>query len=425
MKLRNKWFGALLLVALVLSACSDGNTDSGDGNVEETGEAKVTLDVIWFSDGDEGEVFKEITEEYKKEHPNVEFNIIDTPYSDVNDRIRTRVSGGDAPDLARVSNPGMISDALLELDDYFDSKETFLEQLSPSARPWAQVGDKFVAVPTDMTAHGLFYNKAYFEQAGVEVPSSPDDLWDWDEFANAIEKVKENSDARMGLAYDMSPSRYSTLIYQNGGTIFSEDGTQLTINEPEAVGALEYFKELHDREIIPKSIWLGGENPNSMFRSAQAAMHLSGNWNLQNYSENAGFEWGVTYLPEEVRRSSVAGGKQMVAFKDSEHTDEAAEFLQYFISKDVNEKYVKESLFLSPRNDVQDVQYEINSEAMEIFQNELSVTPEATANDWSNFEYMPEVEKQLTENVQKTLNGDMSPQEAMDDIVESTDMGSE
>ncbi|SFL91908.1 ABC transporter substrate-binding protein [Salibacterium qingdaonense] len=410
-----------VLSGLVAAGCSGGEETGQDSSSGDT----VTLDVIWFSDGNEGEVFKEITEDYKSENPNVEFNIIETPYDDIYNRIRTRVSGGDAPDLARISNPGAVSDALLRLDGEFGNKEEFYNQLKPSARPWAEVNGEFVAVPTDLTAHGLYYNKEYFEQAGVEVPDSTEDIWNWSEFADAIEKVKENSDARMGLAYDMSPSRYSTLIYQNGGRIFSEDGQSLKINESESVEALEYFNELHEREIIPQSIWLGGENPNSLFRSGQAAAHLSGNWNLQNYSDNADFEWGVTYMPQKAQRSSVAGGKQMVTFKDSEHKEEAVKFMKYFISKEQNKKYVSESLFISPRSDIENIEYAAETEAMNIFNNELSVTPEATAEDWSNFEYMPDVEQKITENVQRTLDGAMTPQEAMDSIVESSDVGSE
>ncbi|MFZ4453085.1 ABC transporter substrate-binding protein [Salibacterium aidingense] len=424
MKTSKKVISLAVVTGLVLGGCSSGE-EAEQGNDQDSDNENVTLDVVWFSDGNEGEVFKEITEDYKKDHPNVDFNIIETPYDDIYDRIRTRVSGGDAPDLARISNPGAVSDALLRLDSEFGDKEEFYEQLKPSARPWAEVNGEFVAVPTDLTAHGLFYNKEYFEQAGVEVPASADDVWNWSEFADALETVKENSDARMGLAYDMSPSRYSTLIYQNGGRIFSDDGQSLKLNETESVEALEYFKELHDREIIPESLWLGGENPNTLFRSGQAAAHFSGNWNLQNYSENADFDWGVTYLPKQEQRSSVAGGKQMVTFKDSEHKEEAVEFMKYFISKEQNEKYVSESLFLSPRADSEDIEYNVESEAMKIFNNELSVTPEATSEDWSNFEYMPDVEKKITENVQKTLDGSMTPQEAMDEIVDSSELDAE
>ncbi|MEQ6376761.1 sugar ABC transporter substrate-binding protein [Bacillaceae bacterium S4-13-56] len=416
-----KYFLFLLIVLMsvvVLSACQSDEGNSSTNNDDGNSSDVVTLDVIWFSDGNEGEVFKEITDKYSEDHPNVKFNIIDTPYDDLFNRIRTRVSGGDAPDLARISGVGHIQDALLDLTPYVD--DDFLGQFVDAAQPTVVRDEKILGVPTDLTAHGLYYNKDYFEQAGVEVPSSPEDVWTWEEFADALEKVKENSDARFGLAYDLSPSRYSTLIYQNGGRIFAEDQETLSVNEPEAVGALNYFKELHDREITPDSIWLGGENPNSLFRSGQAAAHWSGNWNLQTYDENADFNWGVTYMPKGTQRSSVAGGKQMVGFKDSKHKDEVSDFLLYFASQEVNEEFVSKSLFLSTRIDNVDVEYSLRSDEMNVFAQELAATSQIPTLDWEN-PNMPAVETLITENVQRVLADDLSPQEAMDAVVENAD----
>ncbi|WP_165445092.1 ABC transporter substrate-binding protein [Gracilibacillus phocaeensis] len=407
----------LLSFSLLLAGCSDnGEESSGEENADQ-----ITLDVIWFSDGNEGDVFKEITDQYTEENPDVTFNIIDTPYDDLLTRIRTRVSGGDAPDLARISGINHVQDALLDLTPYLDDKDAFLDQFSDVAIPTVVRDDAVYGIPTDLTAHGLFYNKEYFEQAGVEVPASPDDVWDWAEFEAALQQVSDNSDARFGLAYDLSPSRYSTLIYQNGGSIFSEDQTSLTVNEPASVEALEYFQELHEKELIPSSIWLGGENPNSLFRSGQAAMHLSGNWNVQNYEENADFDWGVTYMPEGTQRSSVAGGKQMVGFEDSEHKEAVADFLLYFASQEVNEQFVSESSFLSTRKDNAEIEYDVRSEEMQVFADELSVTSQIPTLDWEN-PNMPAVETLLTENVQKTLSGELNAQEAMDQIVENAEI---
>ncbi|SFL34018.1 carbohydrate ABC transporter substrate-binding protein, CUT1 family [Gracilibacillus orientalis] len=418
--MKNKIYLLSMVLGLfiLLSACSD-NSDSTSSDGE--GEDEVTLDVIWFSDGNEGEVFKEITDKYTEENPNIKFNIIDTPYDDLMTRIRTRVSGGDAPDLARISGVNHVQEALLDLSPYLEDKQAFLDEFVDVAIPTVERGDKIIGIPTDVTAHGLFYNKEHFEQAGVEVPQSTEDVWNWEEFKQALTQVKENSDARFALAYDLSPSRYSTLIYQNGGSIFSDDQQSLVINNSESVEALEYFKDLHDQELIPSSIWLGGENPNSLFRSGQAAMHFSGNWNIQSYEENADFEWGVTYMPEGSQRSSVAGGKQIVGFNDSEHKDAVADFLLYFSSQEVNAEFVKESSFLSTRADNAELDYEVRSEEMKVFADELAVTSELPTLDWEN-PNMPSVETLITENVQKVLSGDIEPQEAMDELVDNVEL---
>jgi alpha-1,4-digalacturonate transport system substrate-binding protein len=76
---------------------------------------ETVLDFVWFSDGVEGEVLKDIIDDYQEENPDVEFNIIEVPYNELNTKIKTMVAGGNPPDLARVSNPGELSSALLNL----------------------------------------------------------------------------------------------------------------------------------------------------------------------------------------------------------------------------------------------------------------------------------------------------------------------
>ena len=45
----------------------------------------------------------------------------------------------------------------------------------------------------DVTANGIIYNKTAFEQAGVEVPQSEEDIWTWEEYEEALKKVIEGS----------------------------------------------------------------------------------------------------------------------------------------------------------------------------------------------------------------------------------------
>ncbi|MES9143970.1 extracellular solute-binding protein, partial [Cutibacterium acnes] len=174
-------------------------------------------------------------------------------------------------------------------------------------------------------------------------------------------------------------------MYEFGASMLNEDGTKVVINSPEAVKAVEYFKKLHDEKIIPDSVWVGSENPNNLFRTGQVGVHLAGSWMLTNYRDNIkDFEWGVTYLPKEVQRSSVPGGKYIAAFNNSKVEEEAAKFIEYFTSKEVNEKYAKESLFLSPRLDNADIDYAFGKDYFKIFADELAVTDPKAGQDWSH-----------------------------------------
>ncbi|PTW00135.1 carbohydrate ABC transporter substrate-binding protein (CUT1 family) [Halanaerobium saccharolyticum] len=381
---------------------------------------ETVLDFVWFSDGVEGEVLKDIIDDYQEENPDVEFNIIEVPYNELNTKIKTMVAGGNPPDLARVSNPGELSSALLNLNDSIG--QDYLDNFVESTHPYVMVDGEMLAVPIDVTANGIIYNKDYFEAAGIDVPDTEeelDDLWTWEEWANALEKVVEESNARYGLAYDYSPHRWSTLLYQAGGSFFSKDWSEVTINSPEGERAVEFFVELHDRNIIPESIWLGGENPNTLFRSGLTAMHFAGNWMLTNYRDNIeNFDWGVAYMPKGKIRSSVVGGKFVAGFKDSDNKEAAVDFLKYFSSQKVNAKFCEESLFLSARTDNSKLNYSFGSDMFEIFSNELAVSPPEAGSDWAYNEAMSRIYDDIRQNVVKSIQKEITPKEAVENIEE-------
>ena len=379
----------------------------------------VELDFVWFTDGNEDEVLKDIIDDYQEQNPNVEFNIIEIPFNDLTTRLRTMIGGGNPPDLARLGNAniGHVEAAMYDLTPHLG--EDYIDQFMEATHPYATDGDKLIAVPQDVTANGVFYNKDHFEQAGVEVPSGPDDVWTWDEWADALEEVVANSDARYGLAYDFTVHRWSTLLYQAGGRFFNKDWSEMAINSPGGIRTLEFFKELHEREIIPRSIWLGGENPNTLFRSGQTAMHWSGNWMLTNYRDTIeNFDWGVTYMPKEETRSSVLGGKFLGTFKKADHKEEAADFIEFISSQEQNARFNRESLFLSPRLDNSELDYEFGAEYFKIFSNELANSPTAASYDWANTDVMGQIQNDIKDNIVYVIQGNKTPEEAVETIEE-------
>jgi alpha-1,4-digalacturonate transport system substrate-binding protein len=408
---------ALLAVVLLISVVACSNSSKSNGSDTSEGK-KVTLDFLWFTDGVEGEVMKDIIKDYQATNKNVEIKLIEVAYSDFATKLKTMIAGGEPPALARITDTGIFADQAMDLGPYVGGVEEFTSQFLSSIKPYYVKGDKIIATPMDVTANGIVYNKQLFEKAGVEVPQSPEDVWTWDEFSAAIKQVKEKGGAKYGLLVDFTPHRYSTLVYEFGGSIFNEDGSAPAINNKNGVAALDYFIKLHKDDIIPESVWLGGENPNNLFRSGTAAAHLAGNWMLSNYKDINNFEWGVTYLPKEEIRSSVPGGKYVMGFQKTGVEKETAEFIKYLASKEVNAKFNQESLFLSARKDNNELDYEFGKEMFKVFSNELENTPQAAANDWGNQVVISKVTTDLRDAVVEALSGGISSQDAMDKVAE-------
>lgn len=391
-----------------LTGCSGGGQKKAEGEVK-------TLDVVWFSDGKEGESFKRLADQYTAEHPEIKIELIEVPYADLESKIKNMLNGKEAPALARLTNLGPFQNQLLDLGEHVSDKEAFVNSFGEGLR--FVFDDKVLAAPMDVTANGLIYNKTAFEKAGVSVPQSEDEIWTWDEWKEAMKKVMANSDCKYGLVYDKSPQRFTTLLYEAGGSMLNKDLNEANFNTEETKRAVSFFKELHDEEIIPSSVWLGSENPNNLFRTGQVAMHFAGSWMIANYKEQiTDFEWGVTYLPKEARRSSVPGGKYLAAFQNTGVEKEAAEFIEWISKAENNAVYCKENSYLSQVKGNESLDYEYGKEFFDIFSKELAATDSQPGAEWGYQAFTGAVQNDLRDKLIEVLAGKVTVDQYMEEM---------
>ena len=415
--------GAMILGTL--TGCSGGQETTGaaaDKTAAETagkeesasGDVK-TLDVVWFSDGKEGESCMRLTEEYMELHPDIKIELIEVPYADVDNKLKNMLNAGEQPALARLTNLGVVQNQLIDLNEYVSDPEAFKNNFGTGLR--TDFDGKFLAAPMDVTANGIIYNKTAFEQAGVEVPQSEEDIWTWEEYEEALKKVIEGSDCKYGMVFDYSVQRFSTLLYQAGGSLLNEDMTASNINSPEMRRALDWFKKLHDDGIMPTSVWLGAENPNEMFRTGQVATHFAGSWMIANYKDQiTDFEWGVTYLPKDAERATVPGGKWLGAFAGTGVEKEAAEFIEWISQPEQNARYCKENYYLSQVKGNEALDYDFGAEYFEIFSNELNASSEIPGKEWGYQAFTNAIQTDLKNGISEMLAGNITTDELIENI---------
>lgn len=365
------------------------------------------LTVLWFSDNNEGKVLQKLADKYAaEENPEFKMNLLEVAYKELPNRLGTMITGKTPPAIVRQPQPLTYADVAVNLSDYINP-----EDYASSLMPYYVTDDKVIAVPMDVTANGMIYNKTLFDQAGVTPPLTVDNIWSWDDFHTNIQKVIDNSNAKYGLVWDFTPHRFSTLMYQYNGHFFDDNGS-LSFNSPEVIKAIDVFKKLHDDGIMPKSVWVGTENPNSMFRSGTVAVHMSGSWMLSNYNEVESFEWGVMYMPKGDRRSSVPGGKFLQAIEGSGQEEEAAKFIAWLSKPENNKIYVTETENISPLLVNENIERPKNAENFQIFANELANTNEYAAKDWKNVN-LDKFAKQFRDEIVDVLVNKKTPEAAL------------
>lgn len=373
----------------------------------------VTLDVVWFSDGKEGESFLRLTEKYREENPHVTFELIEVPYTELDNKLRNMLSANQQPALARMTNLGPFLNQLIDLQDYTEAGDQFPEQFNSGLQ--FMFDGKMAGAPMEVTANGVIYNKTAFDKAGVEVPQSPDDIWTWAEFETAVKTVMEKGDVRYGLGLDRTSNRLSTLWFEFGGGMLSEDLTKSDFLNPGNKTAIEMLVRLHEEGVMPESVWLGSDNPQEMFRAGQLATHIGGSWQIANYKDQiTDFEWGVTYLPIGTQRSTVPGGKWITAFEGTGVEEEAAKFIEWISQPENNAQYCMDNLFLSQTKGNESLDYEYGAEMFEIFSNELTSSEERPGLEWGHQAFTGMINVDMREEMASVLAGNITVDEYLE-----------
>ena len=400
-------FSVLLLLSMLGSFVWSAGQDEGSTTED------VTLSVLWFNDGNESEVFMDTIQDYLEANPAISIDLQLVPFQEYEKRLKLMIAGGTPPDLARVTNNhvSMFQNELLPLDGRVDDLEGFLSAFNSASVAFAShVNGDVVALPTEATANGMIVNVDYYRNAGIDIKTLSK-TWTWDQWHDAMKKVvAANEGLEYGLGYDFSPHRWSTLLYEAGGRFLNDDSSAMNFVTPESVDALNFFKKLHDDGLVPKSVWMGSENPQELFQAGLVASHIGGSWVINKYATDIdSFEWAAVQMPKRKIRSSVAGGKFIASFKGAANEDEAVKLMLHFSDQKHNALYCRDTYNLSARTDA-NIVYPSRSDDFAAMAADLAVTPAITAEDWKSPE-LNKIYSYIREQIIEGLMGNKSMQE--------------
>lgn len=269
----------LVIFAVLIAACggsdqtADTGADAGDGTAETDQAATADGDGVaaWLEavraehEGEEVVVlmashpsttaFQEIVTPFEEatgvtvsfdvleEGAMVEKNLLEcSSESDTYDVWMIAVEG-----VARMSETGCaapLNDRIAEAPEFFDA-----EDLMPAYRELMENNDEAWAVPFAGESVFLMYRKDLFDEAGVEVPQT------WEELRDVAARFHEGDvagvsfRARRGWEFTYE---YSVFLFPFGGMILDPETGEPAIGEQGAVDALEYMTSL--KEYAPVGI---------------------------------------------------------------------------------------------------------------------------------------------------------------------------
>jgi len=257
-----------------------------------------------------------IIAEFEAANPDIKIEYEVIPNMEFGTKMLTSMGTGTGPDIINMDDNAMRSvyiprGLVQEVDAAamgFESLDALKEKYLPGALDGAtSVDGKVYGVPSEYNVTAFIINTAAFEEAGLD-PASPPKTWD--EVGEMGQKlVVMDGDTMTRRGFDLLylhqgwyHNLLGTLLLQTGGRIVAEDGTTVTIAEPEAVAALQiwydmiYKYKVADPNIASREATV----PYQDFIDGKVAMTMFNPWGMGFLTPDTavGDNWAIVPMPQ-------------------------------------------------------------------------------------------------------------------------------
>ncbi len=268
-------------------------------------------------------------------------------------RMIASMGAGNPPDLLMTWDSGAVGSwgfnkALIDLTPYIEQSKFDMNSLHPLGVAAGKLFGKQIGMPLSNYFNTvLYWNKKVFKDAGLD-PEKPPETWeDVRAMADKITVVDNGQIKKWGFMVNYG--QYDAVIdYGFGGKPYSDDGRQVTPDDPGRIAALEWSAAYYkDYGVDAVRLWIssiaGGEDsPANPFYTGDGGMMINGEW-IPSYVDSLGlkdFEYGATYMPypksrPELKGSMVANSNPLVIPTGAKNPDAAWKFIE-FISRPQN-----------------------------------------------------------------------------------------
>jgi raffinose/stachyose/melibiose transport system substrate-binding protein len=169
--------GVSIASLTLLAACSVPGGGGSGGGVPADGTAEIQADklTVWVNPADPDAVMN-VYERFTKE-TGVQFEIIEMPTDAFESGVQTRWASGERPDILEYHATSLFWALNPEQNLYDLSGMPFVEREREILQSAGSFNGKVYAAITDTPSlFGLFYNKPVFDQYGLEIPETYEDL---------------------------------------------------------------------------------------------------------------------------------------------------------------------------------------------------------------------------------------------------------
>ncbi len=353
-------------------------------------------------------------------------------YEETTTKALTAATAGNPPHVAVLLATDIFTlveeDVVIPITDVASSEEdqVWLDGFYKGFMKDATLDGKIYGVPFQRSTPVLYYNKDAFAEAGLD-PETPPKTWD--EMIEMGKKlVKKDANGNVTQWGTRIPTLglggawlYGGLVISNGSQLSADNGVDVAIDTPEAIGALEFLTRLSEEGVMAPGGISWGDTPKA-FVEQNAATIWTSTGNLAFVNDNAEFDWGVGFLPGGKGPGAPVGGGNFYIFKETTDEERAAalDFIKFMATPENAAKWSIATGYIAPRADTWETP---------VMKEYAAKLPQAlVARDqiqYANREFATfqrgRVTQFLVEAIESTIDGKADPAEALAEAQKKAD----
>ena len=355
-----KMMACLLAAGLLMSSavgCSGGGGTGGSGGTSSSGEGSQASSAasqesgggsgsktltVWhtYTAEDDRGPFEATLKAFEDVNSDVTMEVVSYSTADIITNLNMAVVAGTMPDLAILDNPKFASlvetGVFAPITDWFYGWEDS-KNFKENCLDMGTIDGELYGILYDPCGLALWANKQMLADAGYDAAPT-----NWEEFEEIAMACTDPANNVYGFATSTRTEEEGS-TFQHGAFIYTS-GT--TLYDLSTQGALDYFNMV-DRlyaagAISMESIdWTQGDAYNQ-FIAGNAAMCLSGDWNINTYLDPATNTLGIEALmapipayDDDHQGITLFGGEMIGMTNNCEDVELAYDFLEFWLSRDM------------------------------------------------------------------------------------------
>ncbi|WP_234389005.1 ABC transporter substrate-binding protein [Streptomyces sp. AS58] len=328
---------SVALLTSALAGCGDDSSEpSAGGPAQFSGRGPITLATGKDTTGTiQGQLGR-----WNREHPDEKVTLVELPESADQQRqqfIQNAQTESDAYTVLNLDPIWVAEFAASQWIDALPAKEFPLDKMLPAVVKTGEYFGKQYAIPFNTNAGLLFYRKDLLDKAGVQPPTT------WDEMKDACAKVAKLPEGKGVDCYAGQFAKYEGLtvnfaeaVASAGGTIVDAEGNA-TVNTDAAAKGLQFLADgFKDGTFPEESATYQEEDGRRAFQAGNLLFHRQWpyQWALANAedgSSKVAGKFGVAPLPglDGPGKSSL-GGLDLAVSKFAKNKATALDFIKFF-----------------------------------------------------------------------------------------------